>query len=85
MTRYFKGGRGKKAPYETTMIRIPLPLKPLVLKLAEEYRLQAEVASTVGMAKELVERMIEANWSKEKIEEVVKKLFSGGSGDATSE
>lgn len=43
MMNYFKGGRGKKAPYETIMLRVPLPLKPLVLKLAEEYRLHGQV------------------------------------------
>ena len=33
-----KGGRGKQAPYQTTTIRIPLPLKPSVDKLVEDYR-----------------------------------------------
>jgi hypothetical protein len=32
------GGRGKKAPYQTTHIRVPLPVKDKVEKLIEEYR-----------------------------------------------
>lgn len=33
-----KGGRGLKAPYETTHARIPVPLKPKIDKLVDEYR-----------------------------------------------
>lgn len=32
------GGRGKKAPYETTHVRIPVDLKFQVEKLVEDYR-----------------------------------------------
>lgn len=32
------GGRGKKAPYETTHVRIPVDLKSKVEKLVEAYR-----------------------------------------------
>jgi hypothetical protein len=32
------GGRGKKAPYETTHVRIPVDLKPQVEKLVEKFR-----------------------------------------------
>jgi hypothetical protein len=32
------GGRGKKAPYETTHVRIPVDLKSQVEKLVEDYR-----------------------------------------------
>jgi hypothetical protein len=34
-----KGGRGKIAPYQTTTVRIPLPLKPDIDRLVEDYRL----------------------------------------------
>lgn len=37
-----KGGRGKKAPYETTHIRIPIPLKSKIEKLIQEYRLSLD-------------------------------------------
>lgn len=32
------GGRGKKAPYETIQVRVPLPIKPQVEKLIADYR-----------------------------------------------
>ena len=32
------GGRGRKAPYETTHVRIPVDLKPKVELLVEEFR-----------------------------------------------
>ena len=34
----YKGGRGRKAPYKTIMIRIPAPIKPLVRVLSEGFR-----------------------------------------------
>lgn len=33
-----KGGRGQKAPYESTHIRVPIPLKGEVERLIEKYR-----------------------------------------------
>lgn len=33
-----KGGRGIKAPYETTHLRIPLPIKAEIEKLIDNYR-----------------------------------------------
>lgn len=44
MNSFAKGGRGKKAPYESQMYRIPLPIKPVVEKLASGYRLLVEGA-----------------------------------------
>ena len=32
------GGRGKKAPYETQVIRVPVPIVPQVEKFIESYR-----------------------------------------------
>lgn len=32
------GGRGKKAPYETTHIRVPIPIKSRVEAMIEEFR-----------------------------------------------
>lgn len=34
-----KGGRGKKAPYETTHYRIPAPLKDCFMHLAEKWKI----------------------------------------------
>lgn len=33
-----KGGRGKKAPYESTHYRLPVPLKPIAEEMAANYR-----------------------------------------------
>jgi len=35
-----KGGKGKKAPYDSTLVRVPLPLKPLVTSLIFAWRNQ---------------------------------------------
>ncbi len=35
-----KGGKGKKAPYHSTLVRVPLPLKPLVKSLIFAWRNQ---------------------------------------------
>jgi hypothetical protein len=43
MTNYTKGGRGKRAPYETTHCRVPKLIKPVIDRL-------------VGKAKELVDQ-----------------------------
>jgi len=32
------GGRGNKAPYETTHVRVPVPIKPEIERLIEEFR-----------------------------------------------
>lgn len=32
------GGRGKKAPYETVQMRVPIPIKPKVEQLIQNYR-----------------------------------------------
>lgn len=45
----FKGGRGKRAPYETVMYRIPVPIKPVVEILGHTYRLLVDgVADPTG-------------------------------------
>lgn len=32
------GGRGKKAPYETQIIRVPVPIVPRVQQMVDDYR-----------------------------------------------
>lgn len=34
----FAGGRGRKAPYKTSIVRVPEPLVPAVKKIIQEYR-----------------------------------------------
>lgn len=38
MTDFTKGGRGKKAPYETEMYRVPTPIKETVQQLAAAFK-----------------------------------------------
>ena len=38
MNNFTKGGRGKKAPYETVHYRIPKPIKSTVQKLSNTYK-----------------------------------------------
>jgi hypothetical protein len=51
-----KGGRGKKAPYQTIHYRIPQPIKPVVESLAEHYRELVTSESTTE-AEEMLERV----------------------------
>lgn len=32
-----KGGRGRKAPYETTHVRVPVPIKPMIEKAIQQF------------------------------------------------
>ncbi len=38
MIEHTKGGRGKKAPYESTHVRVPLPIKQEVETLIEKFK-----------------------------------------------
>jgi hypothetical protein len=76
------GGRGKKAPYETTHLRIPLPIKTDIEKLIENYRLSVidgiethdNSLMSVEDAKLLTRRLIKAKTSK--IDTLIKLLTS---------
>jgi hypothetical protein len=52
----YKGGRGKKAPYQTSHYRIPQPIKPTVEMLAEQYR-ELIAAELMAEAEEMLERV----------------------------
>ena len=68
MSDVTKGGRGKKAPYESTHCRIPLPLKPLVEQLANAYK------GVAGFG------WVEFQWLKG-VEEAIAKAAYPGSED----
>lgn len=76
------GGRGKKAPYETTHLRIPVPIKADIEKLIENYRLSVidgiethdNSLISVEDAKLLTRKLIKAKTSK--IDTLVKLLTS---------
>ncbi len=54
-----KGGRGNKAPYETTLVRVPLPIKPMVEKITAQWRKFFEQGSdeATNGAGEMLERV----------------------------
>jgi hypothetical protein len=76
------GGRGKKAPYETTHLRIPVPIKADIEKLIDNYRLSVidgiesedNGLMSVEDAKLLTRKLIKAKTSK--IDTLVKLLTS---------
>jgi hypothetical protein len=76
------GGRGKKAPYETTHLRIPVPIKADIEKLIEHYRLSVidgiethdNGLMSVEDAKLLTRKLIKAKTSK--IDTLIKLLTS---------
>jgi hypothetical protein len=59
MSNYSKGGRGKKAPYQTVHYRIPEPIKPTVEMLAEQYR-QLANAQSANTVNEMLKNVQEA-------------------------
>lgn len=50
-----KGGRGHKAPYKTTHIRIPEPVKPMVRDLIEKFHLELEGEETQDLKSSIKE------------------------------
>ena len=48
------GGRGKKAPYETTHVRVPLPLKDVVQAMIDNYRWTQHIPSVDDLTKKEV-------------------------------
>jgi len=41
-----KGGRGKKAPYETTVVRVPNPVLEQVQEICDAYRKSQELSDS---------------------------------------
>lgn len=84
---FTKGGRGKRAPYETTHARIPKPLKPLIDKLSAKYRELVECQiNTEGLVnsvascldeKEPVNKLSDYQLSKEEAVELAERLLRG--------
>jgi hypothetical protein len=76
------GGRGKKAPYETTHLRIPVPIKAEIEKLIDNYRLSVidgiethdNGLMSIEDAKLLTRKLIKAKTSK--IDTLIKLLTS---------
>lgn len=71
-----KGGRGIKAPYETTHLRVPLPIKPQVESLINHYKEEGELPtenlltdldSAIVLAKSILNQKKSARVSLEKL------------------
>lgn len=77
------GGRGKKAPYETTHLRIPLPIKDKVEKMINDYRSEIlegiktnfEIKLSLEDAKLLTRKILQAK-KQSKIEAMANLLTS---------
>jgi hypothetical protein len=70
----WRGGRGVKAPYETTHIRIPLPIKDQVQALADRYRettvldsADPQLETAIALAKKILTQKRSARVSMEKL------------------
>jgi len=70
------GGRGNKAPYETTHVRVPVPIKHKVEQLIEEFRTGKKqqhrnpltsLEDAVETARELLRQKKSARVSMEKL------------------
>ena len=75
-----KGGRGQTAPYETTHVRVPVPLKAEVDRMIEEYRnfvlsgeetetkkRQIELDEAISVAQSILKQKKSAKQSAEKL------------------
>jgi hypothetical protein len=84
------GGRGIEAPYETTHVRVPVPIKPQVEKLIDDYRslvlnenakpdLYKECASamTIKSYSEAVEMARQILRQKKSARESLEKMLAG--------
>lgn len=52
------GGRGKRAPYETVMVRVPEPIKPDVERLIARYRAEILLEDNSGESSSLDEEKL---------------------------
>lgn len=55
MTDYLKGGRGNKAPYESTHVRVPLPIKDKVESIINEFKNTGEVKTEQKIESDFVD------------------------------
>ncbi len=82
---YTKGGRGKKAPYTTTHVRIPTQIKPLIDKITARFKelvnqpeaLEDSLSSIADCIddQKAVNSLSEINITKEETLELAKKLM----------
>lgn len=71
-----KGGRGKVAPYATITVRIPLPIKPIVDKLSDDYR-ESSLIPIIAAIKEKESKPIPLKDAIIKAQEIIYKGKKG--------
>ena len=75
----WKGGRGVKAPYETTNVRIPVPVKEQVESLANRYRetleLDAELPSIESAIAEARKILVQKKSARASLERLLTQLY----------
>ena len=62
--KYVKGGRGKKAPYQTTHCRVPEPCKPVVEKLVAYYKLLVDDDELVKLLLDDISLKLDEHYEK---------------------
>lgn len=70
-----KGGRGLRASYETTHVRVPLPVKDIIEKIANQYRDTEEIpdlnflnsSDVIELARRILKHKKSARISLEKL------------------
>jgi hypothetical protein len=67
-----KGGRGKIAPYQTVTVRIPLPIKPMVDKLSDDFR-ESSLIPIIAAIKERETKAIPLEDAIIKAQEIIYK------------
>jgi chromosomal replication initiation ATPase DnaA len=72
-----KGGRGRKAPYETTHVRIPVFLKPIVDQLSNKYRELVDADEDICKEKLLPK----AEMDKEEATRLARKILRSKKGN----
>ena len=65
-----KGGRGKTNPYKTTLVRVPEPIKNLILEISDKYREYVLENDTLEF---------DSRWLKIVFKPIVKYYKHGGS------
>ena len=80
---YTKGGRGKKAPYSTEIVRVPSPIRGIVDKLIEGFREKVESGEikdyedSQELASDLTGEKPVTTISKEEAIESAKRILRG--------
>ena len=84
---YTKGGRGKKAPYSTEIMRVPTPLKGIVVGLIEGFREKVENGAIKDyedsheLASDLMAEKPVTSLTKEEAREEAKRILRSKKGN----